>query len=43
MIKELFALDTYTEVFGPEHRLLQTYNRENAALIKERTTTTEKT
>jgi hypothetical protein len=37
MIKELFALDTYTEVFGPEHRLLQTYNRENAALINERT------
>jgi hypothetical protein len=35
MIKELFALDTYTEVFGPEHRLLQTYNNENAALISE--------
>jgi hypothetical protein len=41
MIKELFALDTYTEVFGPEHRLLQTYNKENATLIHERTTKTQ--
>jgi hypothetical protein len=37
MIKELFAVNTYTEVFGPEHRWLQNYNRENAASINERT------
>jgi hypothetical protein len=41
MIKELFALDTYTEVFGPEHRWLQNYNRENAVLISERTNTAD--
>jgi hypothetical protein len=34
MIKELFALNTYREVFGPEHKLLQTSNKENAALIQ---------
>jgi hypothetical protein len=36
IIKELFALDTYTTVFGPEHRMLQNINRENATLIRER-------
>jgi hypothetical protein len=36
-IRELFALNTYAEVFGEEHRLLQEHNRQNAALIKERT------
>jgi hypothetical protein len=36
MIGELSVLDTYTEVFGAEHRLLQTLNRENAVLIRDR-------